>query len=109
MVMQIKVVNKHHQKPDDEKGEYIGRGSPLGNPFVISPGRSRAEAIETYRVYLLRNIEVQDPDIMRELMRLLTIAQQRPLTLVCFCAPMPCHGDIIKEALLSCEAVEGES
>lgn len=27
----IIIVNKHHSK----SGEYIGRGSPLGNPFII--------------------------------------------------------------------------
>jgi Domain of unknown function (DUF4326) len=102
-MMEITVVNKHHQKPEDEKGEYIGRGSPLGNPWPISPHRNRATVLEYYRAYLARNIEVEDPDIMRELMRLLAIAQQRPLKLVCFCKPQDCHGDIIREALLSCE------
>ena len=33
----IIIVNKHHGK----SGEYIGRGSPLGNPFVIGKDGSR--------------------------------------------------------------------
>jgi hypothetical protein len=102
----ITVRNRHHLKPEDEKGEYVGRGSPLGNPWAITPTRSRAECIEIYEVYLRRNLEVEDPDIMREMVRLYEIAQQRPLFLDCYCAPQACHGEIIKKALLSCD--EGE-
>jgi hypothetical protein len=100
--MEINVVNKHHMLTG-ETGEYVGRGSPLGNPWTISPSRPREMVLEFYRAYLMRSLEVEDPDIMREMIRLLNIARERPLTLVCFCKPAACHADIIREALLSCD------
>ena len=105
-MFEITVVNRHHQKPDDEKGEYIGRGSPLGNPWMINAEFTRERAIEQYDVYLRRQIEVEDPDVMRELNRLIDIAETRPLKLVCSCKPKACHGDVVKRILLSCIEVE---
>ena len=40
----IVIVNKHHGM----QGEYIGRGSPLGNPFVIGVHGTRKEVIDKY-------------------------------------------------------------
>lgn len=95
--MEINVVNKHH----GAKGEYIGRGSPLGNPFPIGQFLSREDVVAEYRRYIAAKIEKNDPVIVNELTRLFYIAQERPLNLVCFCAPKACHGDVIKEILLS--------
>lgn len=97
--MDITVVNKHHKV----SGEYIGRGSPLGNPYFVNhkdPG-SREHAIECYRRYIKERMDEQDPVILNELMRLYELAQKGPLKLLCFCAPKTCHGDVIKEILLS--------
>lgn len=89
--------------------QYIGRASPahnlkhspLQNPFKITGGRTREEAIQKYREHL--EIEMQNiySDISIELIRLATLARDRgSLELDCWCAPMPCHGDVIREALL---------
>jgi hypothetical protein len=46
----IKVFNLHEQKWEG-RGDYIGRPSVLGNPFVLfKGGLSRAEVVEKYRV-----------------------------------------------------------
>lgn len=94
--MNINVVNKHH----GVSGIYIGRGSPLGNPYRISDKCSREEAIALYKDYIINEIEKNNQTIINELNRLYNIAKTRPLNLVCFCAPKPCHGDIIKKILL---------
>lgn len=64
---------------------YIGRPGPWGNPFVIGEGGTREEVIEKYRGYLRDNPEFAKL-VKREL---------KGKNLVCFCAPKPCHGDVL--------------
>lgn len=93
----IIIVNKHHGK----SGEYIGRGSPLGNPFVIGKDGSREQVIAKYRVWLNEQIMRKNPVVLDELNRLGNKAiDEKGLALQCFCYPKPCHGEIIKEKLV---------
>jgi hypothetical protein len=94
-------------------GEYIGRGSPLGNPFSHLARSSalyfvatREEAILNYRTWFKQKIKEDDPVIMKELNRFIEIAKKRDLYLKCNCKPKSCHGDIIKEYI---EDVLGEN
>ena len=80
------VYNKYHGVPPRE-AVYIGRGSPYGNPFVIGKDGTRNEVIAKYRDYLLSN-----PDLLS-----MVKSNLRGEDLVCFCAPRPCHGDILLE------------
>jgi hypothetical protein len=98
MAIKITVVNKHHK----QSGEYIGRGSPLGNPFSINnaTAMTRPVVIKLYHGWLLKKIFDKDPTVCNELNRLVDLAQQGELKLQCFCAPLPCHGDVIKQVLL---------
>lgn len=64
---------------------YIGRPTKWGNPFAISPSRTREQAIDMYRDHLDRNPELVE-DAKKEL---------KGRNLVCFCAPKPCHGDVL--------------
>ncbi len=63
---------------------YIGRGSKWGNPFVIGRDGDRATVIARYEHYLR-----QRHDLLRALDEL------RGRHLVCFCAPLACHGDLL--------------
>lgn len=102
----ITVVNKHHK----ETGEYIGRGSPLGNrwthldssyPGVIKVA-TREEAIQHYKTWLDRMIANNDVLVCDELIRLVDIAHKKgELKLLCTCKPKACHGDVIRETILS--------
>lgn len=93
----IIIVNKHHGK----SGEYIGRGSPLGNPFVIGKDGSREQVIAKYRVWLNEQIMRKNPVVLDELNRLGNKAiDEKGLALQCFCYPKPCHGEVIKEKLI---------
>ena len=93
----ITIVNKHHGK----SGEYIGRGSPLGNPFVIGKDGSREQVIAKYRVWLNEQIMSKNPVVLDELNRLGNKAiDEKGLALQCFCYPKPCHGEVIKEKLV---------
>lgn len=104
--IEIKVLNTHHLK-DKLVGEYIGRGSPLGNPYSHQEGTTalykvatREEAIEKYRIWLKDQIYEENQEIINELERLTDLAlYEGKLLLRCFCAPAPCHGDVIKDTI----------
>lgn len=97
MTLNIQVVNKHH----GIAGEYIGRGSPLGNPFPIQAGATRKTVIEAYTTWLSEKIINSDPKVINELDRLHKIAvNSGMLKLQCFCAPKPCHGDVIRDVIM---------
>ena len=94
--MNITVVNKHHGK----SGEYIGRGSPLGNPFVIGKHGTREEVIAKYAIWLRKQIDTGNQTVLTELNRLGNKAiDEGTLSLQCFCYPKPCHGNIIKDVI----------
>jgi len=63
---------------------YIGRGSCLGNPFVIGKDGDRNQVIEKYRVWL-----PDQPELMK------TLDSLRDEILGCYCHPLPCHGDVL--------------
>lgn len=93
------VLNKHvHGIPNG--AVYIGRGSKWGNPFTSIQGRntlaaevvgSREEAIEKYRQWLWNKIQAGE-------IQLQELADLHGKDLVCFCAPKPCHGDVLERA-----------
>jgi hypothetical protein len=73
---------------------YIGRPSPLGNPYPLEDPRddlARASIIEQYRNWFLQQIE--DPEFRH------AVEAVRGQDLGCWCAPRACHGDVILEWL----------
>lgn len=92
----IKVNNKRR----GEAGEYIGRGSPLGNPFVIGKDGTREEVVDKYRTWIFNKLENNKRPIVEEIGRLYELWQkQGELKLLCWCSPELCHGNIIKMIL----------
>jgi hypothetical protein len=75
----------------------IDRRSKWGNPFVIGRDGDRAEVIEKYRAW----IKTQ-PDLLAALPEL------RGKRLGCWCAPQPCHGDVLTE-LASIKSLNAEN
>ena len=72
---------------------YIGRGtrgwprSKWANLFVIGHGGSREECIKLYEEWLRDNPKGQH--------LLKHIGELRGKDLLCWCAPLPCHGDVL--------------
>ena len=62
----------------------IDRRTPWGNPFRIGRDGDRAQVIARYRVW----IRFQ-PDLLAR------IPSLRGKVLACWCAPLPCHGDVL--------------
>jgi hypothetical protein len=86
-------------KRRNDRGIYIGRPSALGNPFVIGRDGDRAAVIRKYQAWLAEQLKNAKSAASFELQRLAKQAEQRDICLVCWCAPEPCHGDIIKCAI----------
>jgi hypothetical protein len=82
------VVNLKYQPGD----VYIGRGSKFGNPYQIPWDGTRQQVINLYRMYL-------DDCIRRGVITLEELRSLKGKTLGCFCAPQPCHGDVLVEII----------
>lgn len=67
---------------------YIGRPSIWGNPYKIGIHGTREEVMQKYEAYL-RN----SPELLKQLPSL------KHKVLGCWCAPKPCHGNIILKLL----------
>lgn len=80
-----KVLKMDRTRPSPEDSVYIGRPSIFGNPFVIGRDGNREEVIAKYRMHLDFN-----PDL-----KVLAYQMLRGKDLVCHCAPLACHGDIL--------------
>lgn len=89
-------------------GHYIGRNgkgnkSNLGNPF--KPRKRSVEAhkevCQEYRVWLWQKICSGDRKVLDELEQIRQKAK-RPggVTLQCFCSPLPCHAEVIRNAVI---------
>ena len=97
-MVEIRVLNK---RLVGGRGEYVGRPSPLGNPFKLERESDRESVIERYEVWLREKIRTRDRLVCDELNRLFKIAQNSGvLELLCWCAPKRCHADVIRCVLL---------
>jgi uncharacterized protein DUF4326 len=98
----IHVVNIRKPIPDYTAAVYIGRkmpgrpASPLANLYKIKRESERPEALNRYRLWLEQQMQSDTP-ARAEIQRLAEIAKRTDLLLLCWCAPKPCHGDVIKE------------
>jgi hypothetical protein len=65
---------------------YVGRPSKWGNPFVVGRDGTRDEVIAKYRAWI-----AQQPALLAAL------GELRGKDLVCWCAPDPCHAEVLIE------------
>ena len=83
----------------EDRAQYIGRGSPLGNPFRMNNENERDLVCDKYEAWFEQKVAERDPRVMNELRRLYAIAKQGDLILGCYCSPKRCHGETIKAFL----------
>jgi hypothetical protein len=67
---------------------YIGRPSKFGNPFVIGKDGTREDVIRKFEVHAREHL-------MDDIAKLPVVS-----VLGCWCAPKPCHGDVIRKLWL---------
>jgi len=95
------VIHIKNSKNNDNE-VYIGRPGkgkegPFGNPIIInkpcaecgSIHRSGGSTLDCYAKYLKRRV-LNDSEFACK------VAKLSDKTLVCFCKPAPCHGDVLK-------------
>ena len=89
------VINRRRTGRMARSGDvYVGRPTIWGNPFELtnsSDDEERQRVIELYREHIAEHPELVE--LLRDL---------RPERLVCWCAPKPCHADVLAELLKIC-------
>lgn len=85
-------------KQRDEFDVYVGRPTEWGNPYSHKDGTkaqfkvgSVEEAIEQFRHHLWRRLQAE-PNLVRR------VAALHGKTLACWCAPGPCHAEVLVAA-----------
>ena len=68
---------------------YVGRGTPFGNPFRIGRDGDRDQVVERYAYWLSR---AEQTGLVMQIRH-----QLCGKDLVCWCAPLPCHADVLLE------------
>ena len=74
-------------------GQYVGRPSVLGNPFVIGRHVSREQVIELYRKWLYQQLVTGNQAVQHAIEQL-----QDDSILGCWCHPEACHAAVIESA-----------
>lgn len=92
-VVNIKSLSSGWQQ--DDNYVYIGRRGRghdgyFGNPFPLQG--SREECLRKYTEWFHREVD-RNPEFKNRVLAL------KHKTLVCFCAPLPCHGHVIAQYL----------
>ena len=85
--MEARVVNKRH----GGQGTYIGRPGKYGNPFILGRDGDRSKVIALYREWFY----APEQAALRED----ALVELAGKTLVCWCKPQACHGDVLVEFL----------
>jgi hypothetical protein len=78
--------------------EYVGRGrgSKLGNRFVIGRDGNRSEVIEKFRKWLWVEVRKGEGVVWDELVRLCgKVRSGEEVVLGCWCGERGCHGEVI--------------
>ena len=85
------VLNKHKLPGKDipPGAIYIGRGSQWGNPYVIGNHGNRDDVVDQYEEYLVNRLRHREWTAQ-------DLATLHGKDLVCFCAPLRCHGDVLE-------------
>lgn len=83
----------------DKGAIYIGRGSPLGNPFVMQSEEDRDFVCDKYQEWFDAQINRKNEVVLKELRRIYNIAKHQDVILGCYCYPKRCHGETIKRFL----------
>ncbi len=74
---------------------HCGRGTPLGNRHSC-PTNGRIENIKCFKADFEKDIQAQGP-MYDMLLDIVEEAKKGDVALGCYCAPLPCHLDVVKE------------
>jgi len=104
----IEIMNMRTVKPTESGDIKVDRSSVLGNPFFMDNEYERDEICDKYQVMFDKIIRQgvvlceKDAAFMREIGRLIIIHKiYGKLRLFCWCSPLRCHAETIKQYLES--------
>ncbi len=93
-------------------GVLVDRTTPLGNPFRLKSVDKREDCVNQYRKWLWGRL-CKEPDgpEAQELRRLVALASasDHDLILLCWCAPLICHGQLIARVILWMQSREPDN
>lgn len=89
----MNILNRHTLQSWPPGAVYIGRGTALGNPYVIGEHGDRDDVCDQYNDWLAFQINSGNPAVITALMGL-----RDNSALVCSCAPARCHGHGVETA-----------
>jgi hypothetical protein len=72
----------------------VMRPSVFGNPYVIGPDGDRAEVVRKFEIDFLERIRLDQS------FRAAVLGLRGAAALVCCCAPLKCHADVIARWLV---------
>jgi hypothetical protein len=75
---------RRHKIPKD--AVYVGRPTKWGNPFTIGKDGTRVEVVEKHKEWIKTQPQL-----------LACLCELRDKDLVCWCAPLACHADTLRE------------
>jgi len=101
--MTVTVVNKYKDKLI-EPYYYVGRGSPVGNPFPRNKTNTRDEVCDKYEIWFKEQLlNKENIPFHSYLNAMYKDAIKKDIQLGCFCKQpnkeVRCHGDTIKKYL----------
>lgn len=80
----------------------IDRATALGNPFRIEQGvATRKDVVDTYRKWVMSDRSAAACEARTQIRQIIKLdAEGHRIELACWCSPLPCHGDVIKELVV---------
>ena len=85
----MRVYSKRRAREIPAGAVYVGRPTVWGNPFVVGVDGKQGECVEMFRKWIMSS----EQDQLRATARVVLAGKD----LVCWCAPLPCHADVLME------------
>lgn len=96
------MITVRNRKSFNKSGVYVGRPSPFGNPWPVDEKNSREKVVEQYRSWLHEKMKNPNSIQYRSIMEMAKAERNgEVINLICWCAPLACHADVIKECIES--------
>jgi hypothetical protein len=94
----IEICNLRNEKPQHRYDIKVDRSSVLGNPFNMTSVANRDQVCNRYYDWFYQQIKEDNIPFDEELNRLMSLyIKYKKLRLFCWCAPLRCHSETIKE------------
>lgn len=88
-------------KPVEKWDFYIDRRTPVGNPFLMENGKDRYQVCTEYNEYFKLMTKFGAPEFCFYLSQIKKAYEKYgKVNLFCWCAPLQCHGETIREWLI---------